>query len=170
MTRFMIWNPREHLIPRKGKKDAGYFSYSEYPEVHIWSLSQRISKCLHFDDTQMTNILKSVRKDDHLGNVKMSLIRQMGQNAAVTQRYRSTMFRPTWCMFLTSSSIMSGQLLSLCLDTEDDSRSWCFFQGNWGTRRARFFSPTKPIVTLKKFTRAFLLRDLCVTQNDKQLV
>ena len=35
----MIWNPREHLIPRKGKKDAAYFSYSEYPEVFQLSLT-----------------------------------------------------------------------------------------------------------------------------------
>ena len=46
----MIWNPKEHLIPRmfplasffslshfdcagRGKKDAGYVAYSKYPEV-----------------------------------------------------------------------------------------------------------------------------------------
>ena len=56
-----------------------------------------------------------------ISNLKMIIDRQTGQNAAVTLRYPSTMFRPTWCMFLSTSSITSGQL-SLSLDAE----WWCW--------------------------------------------
>ena len=45
--------------------------------------------------------------------------RQMGQNAAATLRYHSTTYRPTWCMFWSTSSIMSGELcLSLNVDAK----------------------------------------------------
>ena len=45
--------------------------------------------------------------------------RQMGQNAAATLRYHSTTYRPTWCMFWSTSSIMSGKLcLSLNVDAK----------------------------------------------------
>jgi len=56
-ARFMIWNPREHLIPRKGKKDAGYFSYSEYPEANGTECCSDSAISFHYVPPDMMYVL-----------------------------------------------------------------------------------------------------------------
>ena len=87
-----------------------------------------LSRCLHFNSDKLftqqpisSNIQEYVWHVDHFENY---LVRQMGQHAAVTQRYLSTMFRLIWCMFLSTSSIMSGEL---CLSLDADSDGCAFY-------------------------------------------
>jgi len=57
-ARFMIWNPREHLIPRRGKKDAGYVSYSKYPEANGTACCSDSAISFHYVPPDMMYVLE----------------------------------------------------------------------------------------------------------------
>jgi len=57
-ARFMIWNPREHLIPRRGKKDAGYVAYSKYPEANGTACCSDSAISFHYVPPDMMYVLE----------------------------------------------------------------------------------------------------------------
>merc|ERR1712109_429458 len=57
-ARFMVWNPREHIIPRRGKKDAGYVAYSKYPEANGTACCSDSAISFHYVPPDMMYVLE----------------------------------------------------------------------------------------------------------------